>query len=131
MSSRRSWVSIDAGNSRIKWAFATLAIGNGDGELGVWNTSSLNRLWQRPMTRTATGIAFSPQSDLLALCTGHIDKWTGEPTSAQVQLVDARTGALRRILWFPGPAIKSVAFSTDGHYVAGLRNSYGHHAPNI
>ena len=89
-----------------------IATGDTDGDVGLWEVSSGENIYYRPLGGVVQGVAFSPDGRYIAA--------DGTNGSVRAILLEASSGAevQRKDLFDEAHGINSVAFSPNGQYVA-------------
>jgi WD40 repeat protein len=86
---------------------ASVAQGDGEGALRVWNLATGSELPRLPARTAGAGVAVSPDGTLLAIGGRTLDLW------------DLRSGARIRELHCSGDVVMSPTFNSDGGLIAG------------
>lgn len=93
-----------------------------DGSLSIWDTRSWRRRWGVGGEPRAA-LAFSPDGRTLAVATTSYDQTLKARRAPVVELLDATTGARRRMFFAPpGSNVDSLAFAPDGRTLAVAAN---------
>ncbi len=89
-----------------------IATSNDNGECRVWDLETREELYHLPnQSQPLTGLAFSPDGQLLATCSGDWQNWE---TPGKIKLWNAQTGEAVRTLEGHAGEIKGLLFNRDG-----------------